>query len=216
MNQAPLVAALLLPLVLTACGTTKSDDTSTGDTTNDTATGDDTATTDTSSDVEDTSSLIDTDLSRFMQADAAGCEQVEDRATPGAASYFRGGYMRQPDGTWTGEEVWYLYANAAWRTLGGMNCVVRWTTVANQTTGGACATCAFGLDVSATLNVAGSTCPEALYAGDENFTTVYGIAPGDAGKAEVYFARSGTLMTETAVFNDGAMGFLTPRTCTWF
>ncbi len=216
MTQAPLVAALVLPLALAACGATKSADAAKPAAGDDTASGDDTATEDTGEGTEDTSSLMDTDLSGFMQADAEGCEEVSGVATPGAASYFRGGYVRQPDGTWNGEEHWHLYANTAWRALGGEDCAVRWEMVATETSAGACATCTFGLEVSATLDVTSTTCPEALYEGDETFSTTYAIATRDDGTAGVYFARSGTLLTETAVFDDGAMGFLTPRTCTWF
>ncbi len=210
MTSTPRVAALVLPLALAACSGAKSADTANE------PTDVDTSTEDTGEVTEDTSTSVDTDLSSFMQADATGCEAVDGFETPGAASYFRGGYTRQADGGWTGEEEWHLYANASWRALGGEDCVVRWAMVATETSAGACTTCTYGLDVSATLDVAATTCPEALYEGDETFSTTYAIVAAETGEAEVYFASSGNLLTETAVFYDGAMGFLTPRTCTWF
>ncbi len=214
---------------LVACGGEASDkpaDTSAEDATDtsslDTAGGTDTGdTSDSGTDTAAEAAALEAalDLSGEFQRDATGCEDVSGTPVPGAAAYFVGRYLERSGGDmrgWTGTEQWALFANAAWRDVGGMDCVVTWTVTASVTEAGACATCDYGMRVEASLDAARTTCPAELYAGDETFRTTYGVDTHDDGSASVYYASSGNLLAERAVWNARGIGYRTERACKWF
>ena len=74
--------------------------------------------------------------------------------------------------------------------------------------------CDFGLDVSAAVNLAGTTCPEELYEGDELWSTTYAVdLSGD--EAVFYFASSGNPLG-AGYGIDGAVNYITEETCLYF
>lgn len=211
---------------LVACGGDASDkpvDTSASDAsdtaasdTGDTAVGPDTAP-DTAADTATLEAALD--LSGELQRDAAGCEDVSGTAVPGAAATFVGRYLERAGGDmrgWTGTEQWVLFANAAWRGVGGSDCVVTWTVNAVVAEAGACATCDYGMSVEASVDISATTCPAELYAGDETFSTTYGVDTRDDGTASVYYARSGNLLADRGAWNARGLGYRTDRACKWF
>ncbi len=214
---------------LVACGGDASDkpvDTSTEDATDtsslDTAGGTDTGdTSDSGADTAAEAAALEAalDLSGELQRDAGGCEDVSGTAVPGAAGYFVGRYLERTGGDmrgWSGTEQWVLFANAAWRSLGGMDCVVTWTVNAVVAEAGACAACDYGMSVETSVDTARTTCPAELYAGDETFRTTYAVDTRDDGTAGIYYARSGTLLAERGVWNARGVGYRTERACKWF
>lgn len=145
-----------------------------------------------------------------------GCEDFDGVAIPGATGYFYGEYRATADpDVWEGVEQWILYSNAEWRTYGEDDCVVTWVaTAARSDSAGTCSTCAYGLTIEASLDIASTTCPEALYAGDEQFSAVYGVAV--SGETSTwYFAQSGTQFA-TGFATEGAANFLSEGSCLYF
>ena len=149
-----------------------------------------------------------------------GCETWTDNDgtvynITGAVSYFYGEYVDNGDGSWSGEEYWYLYANQTWKDAGGADCQIFWVTEATEGETGSCPTCDVGLDVSAQIDVTESDCPEDLYAGEENFTTSYAIKHSGEDESVWYYAGSGTQFA-TGYYNSGAMNYASSYACKWF
>lgn len=144
------------------------------------------------------------------------CDDFDGVAIPAATSFFYGQYAAtsEPD-VWAGQEQWILFANDTWREYGEDDCVITWSTTAVRSDGaGTCGQCQYGLTVSATLDLANTSCPEGLYEGAESFEAVYGVeVNGEA--ATWYFAASGTLLG-TGYAADGAANFLSEAACTYF
>ena len=101
------------------------------------------------------------------------------------------------------------------QATGVSDCVVQWSMAATATEDtGACAVCDFGLDVAASINVAGTTCPEELYEGDETWDTSYAVQLS-GGAATFYFASSGNSLGE-GYGVESAANYITEQTCVYF
>lgn len=146
--------------------------------------------------------------------DPGGCEDLSGTAIPGAASMFYGVYWERGDGQWAGEEQWQIFSNAAWREVGGEDCVVVWAATASQTAAPSCPGCDIGLSVSIELDEAATSCDPELVSGLGN-TETYGIARGSGTDATWYFANSGDRLGD-GHHVDGGMNFLTDPSCRWW
>ncbi len=150
--------------------------------------------------------------------DPSGCEELSGEAVAGAAAFFIGIYETTSGGEWVGLEEYRLYANEAWKQEGGQDCSVFWRMSASESSPGACGSCELGLAVNAELDQSSTTCPAALYSGEETFSVSYGIDLRDAGTAATwYFAGTGNRFGEGyAVGDPDAVNFLSDHTCQWF
>ncbi|MEN9787870.1 MAG: hypothetical protein RLZZ299_3134 [Pseudomonadota bacterium] len=176
--------------------------------------------TDTASGTPSADDVAELDLSDTLQADAEGCQDHNDIVVTGAAGYFVDVLVLQDRTagarTWQGTERWILYANDAWKATGNDDCVITWALEGTEAARGACSTCAYGIDVVATLDSARSTCPLELVEGDERMTFTYAVDARADHSASVYFAGSGNAVSERAVWNDAGLGLATARSCKWF
>lgn len=160
------------------------------------------------------------DLPKLMDGvDTEGCEGYTDSEDgtfyeiPGAASYFYGLYERSGE-AWTGEEVWYLFANPTWQETGEDDCEVHYAAEASETTASACPSCDLALAVTLTLDVTLSTCPEDLYDGTDG-DVIYGIKYVSDDEAEWYFGTSGDELG-AGYYDEDAVNFLSDKKCMWF
>ncbi len=164
--------------------------------------------------------LDELDLSDTLQEDAAGCQDHEGIAVTGAAGYFVDVLVLRDRTvgarTWQGTERWILYANDAWKDVGNQDCVVTWALQGTETDRGACSTCDYGIEITAALDSAQSTCPLDLVEGDESATFRYAVDAAEDHTARVYFGTSGNAVSERAVWNDSGLGLVSARSCKWF
>jgi len=86
---------------------------------------------------------------------------------------------------------------------------------ATATGTGACASCDYGISVSAVLSAGDTTCPADLYAGDETWTTTYAVDEKPDGTAVFTFASSGNEVGQGYVSSPG-VSFSDGGSCTWF
>ena len=133
---------------------------------------------------------------------------------PGAASYFVG-ELKLSDTTVSGEEEWLLYANKKWKARSGKDCKVRWTLQGNKTSVQACGSCSFGVSLTNSMDLVGSTCPEEMAKNETGQSIRYDISLLDDGRAIVYFARSGKKVGE-GYHKDGVVRYVTDMSCRWF
>jgi hypothetical protein len=153
--------------------------------------------------------------------DRGGCEGVESDGefvpVPGAASYFAGTYEASADeeGVWTGTEQWILYANQAWQDLGQGDCTITWFMRASEGSPGACGACDLGLQVSASVDLGQTDCPEGLVEDEQNWSNSYGVARLEENVASWFFAQSGNPFAN-GYHLDGAVNFISEKSCTYF
>ncbi len=177
--------------------------------------------TDTDSDT-DTDTDADADIADIrdeMVPTSAGCEELAGNLEDGAKEYFWGEY-EDGSGGWTGKEAIYYYANTTWISHGGADCMIVWDMTASEGDTDACGSCELGLSVSAVLNESETTCPEAMWQGDESFSEDYAVDLGDSGASSFRFAETnsefgigywiGADTTATAA------NYLSPSSCVWF
>lgn len=213
--RVPSALLLSLALGLTACSTAYGDketDDGDGDADTDVGGGDGGGGT-----VDDIDDIVDD-----LDQDTSDCSEVEGQPVPGAVSYFVGSFLDQGDGTWRGVEQWVLIANDRWMETeplveDGM-CKVTWTVVASESEGtGACAACDLGLDVSATIDMSNTDCPEGLYEApsDQNWTASYAVLTNGDGSAQWFYATSGNPLGD-GTNAGGVADYVTEKSCKWF
>jgi hypothetical protein len=168
--------------------------------------------------VDDVDDIVDD-----LDQDTSDCEEVEGQPVPGAVSYFVGSYQDQGDGTWRGTEQWVLIANDRWietetdLPAAGM-CTVTWTVAASESgTTGACAACDLGLDVSATVDLSNTDCPEGLYEDptEMNWQASYALLTGSDGSADWFYQSSGTPLG-VGTNSGGVADYASDKSCKWF
>lgn len=210
--QLVLRPALLLTL-LAGC------EPSAGDKSDDTSGAADDTSSDSGGDVDYASELPDL----TSDLDESGCEEVSGTAHEGAATYFYGVFSNE-DGFWSGKELWILYANdklveaESWQeATSGTECQLYWATEATEVDPGdtSCATCDVALEVTLTLDVTLTDCPEDLYEPEASGTESYAVKYTSDTEATWYFAGSGNEFGQ-GYHNEGAMNFLTSKACKWF
>jgi hypothetical protein len=209
---------LLFPLLLTACdgGFACKDECD-----SDAPAPDADTDTDADSDADtDTDTDADSDLQDArdaMQRDASGCQDFEGTPLAGAARYFWGEYHGNATEGWTGQEAAYIFANDAWKDLGGEDCVALWAVSAVAGSNGSCPTCELGISVSAVYDLVNSTCPEAMYGGD--FSTAYAVDTevdgAGVGTTTWYYASSADRIG-TGYAAPQVLNFVTDRACNWY
>ena len=124
--------------------------------------------------------------------------------------------MRGPSSSSSrGQEEWLLYANDSWRATGVNDCAVTWNIQAEETDAGVCAACDITVAVAATIDIARTSCPEGLWENDANYTVTYDVIWNEAGDSSWFFAASGNPMG-IGSHADGAMNYITSRSCVWF
>ena len=152
---------------------------------------------------------------------AKGLEQGSCGNGPGnegADSYFIGEYTISGNQV-MGTERWLLHANAKlmasklWKA--GSDCEVRWMMRGVTTSPQHCGDCDLGLDVSATADVTGSTCPEDMVKREKSFQVRYDVRRSPDGVAWFYFANSGKVLGQGYHQGD-RVSFLTQHQCKWF
>ena len=149
--------------------------------------------------------------------DDSGCEIQEATgvAGPGATSYFYGLYNRAGSG-FTGYEEWILFANDAWESDGGGDCTIRWTVTAEQSDTGACSACDLGIDVLFSLDEGRSNCPDDLLEdASSSLSAQYDVLQTSSGETSWFFSGSG-IQFGTGSWNDDALNFISPKSCSWF
>ena len=65
--------------------------------------------------------------------------------------------------SWFGIEEWILIPNNTWRSIQSETCYVVWDTVAYRTDVETCLGCTFAMEVSGTINLEDTTCPEEIW-----------------------------------------------------
>jgi hypothetical protein len=151
------------------------------------------------------------------ELDETGCEiqQATGVAGPGAATYFYGMYTGS-DSSFVGYEEWHVFANETWEENGGYDCIIRWTVTAVESEQGPCAACDLSVYAIFSVNEAQSTCPEDLIEDASASSSVqYDILRTSDGVSQWYFGGSGAQFG-TGAWNNQAMNFITPKSCSWF
>ena len=131
------------------------------------------------------------ELTASLDGDASDCDGVGGQDVPGAKRVFVGTYQDDGNGRWSGGERMVLFANEAWRDYGQDDCMVSWLAQASEAASpDSCPSCDIGLDVSFTLDLDTTDCPEGLYEDQTSYTESYGVRRG-GGTATWFFAASG-------------------------
>ncbi|RME29442.1 MAG: hypothetical protein D6798_00035 [Deltaproteobacteria bacterium] len=158
------------------------------------------------------------DLSADLEVDAC----ADGPGNEGADSHFIGEFQIQGS-TVTGTERWLLHANpkllASKHWDAGPDCEVRWLMTGVTTAPRHCGTCDLGLDLTASADLTGSTCPEDLVKRESSFKVSYDVQRGSDGVAYVYFAGSGKLLGQGYHQTDGQtsrFNYVTRHQCKWF
>jgi hypothetical protein len=170
--------------------------------------------TDADSDADSDADIL-RDVREQMVPSSEGCEALSGTPTEGAREYFWGEYAQGSSSEWSGKEAIYYFANSTWKGNGGADCVIVWDTVATSGGTGACSTCDLGLAVSANLNTAETTCPSAMWEGDEFFDEDYAVETAPDGTASWRFASSNNEFG-TGFWTSGAANYLSESSCVWF
>ena len=132
----------------------------------------------------------------------------------GAASYFVG-EITITDGNATGSEEWVLFANKKWAASNGKDCTVRWSLHGSKTSTQACGRCDYGVSLTNTMDVTGSSCPEDMAKGETGQQIGYDIDLKEDGTVDVFFAKSGKRVGE-GYHNNGVIRYVTDMSCRWF
>lgn len=140
-------------------------------------------------------------------------------AHPGAESFFTGAFALDTNGSITGEERRYMYANAAWqaqpRLRQGADCRDVWSLKGRKVPVGKCTDCAFGIEVNAVIDSERSTCERRVSSEENRFTANYDIEVAADGSFIVHFAASGKVLGKGK--KDGEVfSWASEQTCMWF
>ncbi|NOY24456.1 MAG: hypothetical protein GXP62_01150, partial [Oligoflexia bacterium] len=136
----------------------------------------------------------------------------------GADSHFLGNFTVNGSQV-RGTERWLLHANAKlqasklWNV--GSDCEVRWMMVGTTTSPLHCGDCDLGLQLTATADMTGSTCPEDMVKREKSFEVRYDVRRTSDGVAYVYFANSGKLLGQ-GYHQGGQLSYLSQHQCKWF
>jgi len=159
------------------------------------------------------------DLKATMDRSAEGCQDIDGLAHPGAASQFYGELeLVDTDDVlaWRGFEEWILVANDAWQDTGVDDCTVTWSLRAEETDAGVCAACDLSIAVVASIDESRTSCPADLWEEHIHYAVEYDVlVDPDTDDTRWFFASSGNMLGAGS-HADGALNYLTDRTCLWF
>lgn len=143
------------------------------------------------------------------------CDGYDGTPIPGGTSYFAGAYTI--DGTDVrGEERWIILSNDTWEaTEDGGDCEIIWTMIGSTQDPQSCAACDFGIAASGSVDRGRSTCPDEIYAGDENIQVSYSILRSESGDSTWYFSASGNSLGSGS-WSDTSTDFVTEGECVFF
>lgn len=82
-----------------------------------------------------------------------------------------------------------------------------------------CGDCDLGLQLTANVDMTGSTCPEDMVKREKSFTVRYDIRRAADGVAWVYFGSSGKMLGQGYHLTDGSnsrFNYVTQHQCKWF
>lgn len=138
---------------------------------------------------------------------------------PGAEQFYAGTFRVDANGTVAGDEQRFLFANTAWKALGGLrkgeDCVDVWTVVGKRVPVlETCPSCAFAIEIAVDIDASRTTCTRRLTPNGNHFRTTYQIAEKPDGSIDVYF-QSGKLLGKGRKDAD-AYAWTSEQTCTWF
>ena len=160
-----------------------------------------------------TTSVID-DINTNLTEDAS-CDGYDGTPIPGGTSYFVGAYTINGTDV-SGEERWVILSNDTWaQTDDGGDCEIVWTMIGAVQNPTNCGACDFGLAASGSVDRSRSTCPDELFAGEENIQVSYSILRSSSGSANWYFASSGNPLGE-GTYTETSISFVTEGECVFF
>ena len=107
----------------------------------------------------------------------------------GAASYFYTELTLNGDNV-SGIEEWILFANKKWKQNNGNDCVVRWRLEGSRVDTKACGSCDYGLEMTNTMDMTGSTCPNKMAKGSTGEPIQYDVKLNGDGTTKLYFANT--------------------------
>jgi hypothetical protein len=154
------------------------------------------------------------DLSQGLETGSCG----RGPGNEGADSHFLGSFRVQGSQV-TGTERWLLHANdkllASKLWTAGTDCEVRWMMTGTTVPPQHCGDCDLGLQLQASVDLTGSTCPEDMVKREKSFQVRYDVRRGADGVAHVYFASSGKLLGQGYHQGD-QLTYVTQHQCKWF
>lgn len=161
----------------------------------------------------DTTGTIDS-INSDLTEDSA-CDGYDGTPIPGGTSYFVGAYSINGSDV-SGEERWIILSNDTWEnTEDGGDCEIVWTMVGSTQDPQGCAACDFGIAASGSVDRGRTTCPDEIYAGDENMQVSYSILRSESGESSWYFSASGNPLG-TGSWSDSAIDFVSDGECVFF
>ena len=154
------------------------------------------------------------DLSQGLETGSCG----RGPGNEGADSHFLGSFQVRGAQV-TGTERWLLHANdkllASKLWNAGTDCEVRWMLTGTTVPPQHCGDCDLGLQLQASVDLTGSTCPEDMVKREKSFQVRYDVRRGADGVAHFYFASSGKLLGQGYHQGD-ALTYVTQHQCKWF
>lgn len=154
------------------------------------------------------------DLSQNLESGSCG----NGPGNEGADSHFLGEFTITGS-TVSGTERWLLAANSKLQASplwgAGESCEVRWMLAGTVVPPLHCGDCDLGLQLTANVDLTGSTCPEDMVKREKTFQVRYDVRRAADGVAWVYFANSGKLLGQG--YHQGErFNYLTQHQCKWF
>lgn len=147
-----------------------------------------------------------------LGADEA-CNDFDGTEIDGATVYFVGEFSFDGADV-TGLERMLVYANETWASGSGADCTIAWTMTGTKgDPSSTCGSCDYSLQVSGSVDVSLTDCPEALVSGEESFSNTYDVKL-DGDTATFYFP-SGDVLGQ-GEWAASAVTFRSERTCQFY
>lgn len=141
------------------------------------------------------------------------CDDFEGTPIDGATVYFVGEFAFDGDSV-SGTERMLVFANPAWVDSGGADCTIAWGMSGSKDEPTAsCGSCDYSLQVSGTVDVSLTDCPDDLVEGEEGFSNTYNVKL-DGDVATFYFP-SGDVLGQ-GEWSGSAVTFRSERTCQYY
>jgi hypothetical protein len=164
---------------------------------------------------DDTGTDLLPDARDGMVRSGEDCEVIGGHTdVPAARLWYWGELTGEPSGGFTGVEAWYFFGNSSWYARGLEDCEVHYDLSEIEiASAGACATCDFGVRLTADVNLDRTTCPASLYRGYEQMKESYAIEELGDGSASWYFPTSGNALGD-GYWTAAGVNYLADDGCT--